>query len=129
MPGLILRVLVVLPKSLQKVRVVVEEQNSSFSLVFEGCFRKSGVQDVVFCGEKCGGTHGKRGLENGRLLPSESTPRSSNFVWLNIKRRIRSPMRGKCPNSRARLKAADSSSSGLKYLLLRLLVLIASSDD
>jgi hypothetical protein len=22
-----------------------------FSLVFEGCFGKSGVQDVVFCGE------------------------------------------------------------------------------
>jgi hypothetical protein len=26
-------------------------RNVSFSLVFEGCFGKSGVQNVVFCGE------------------------------------------------------------------------------
>ena len=30
---------------------MVERKDASFSLAFEGCFGKSGVQNVVFCGE------------------------------------------------------------------------------
>jgi hypothetical protein len=38
------------------------EANALFSLVFEGCFEKSGVQNVVFCMVKRGELHGECGV-------------------------------------------------------------------
>ena len=51
-----------LPFFAKKVERGDGEEDASFSLVFEGCFRKSGVQDVVFCVVKRGELHGECGV-------------------------------------------------------------------